>query len=190
MTDITPLVPRQPVPDLTVPLVGRGRTGSDWSVANAEGDPFTMIVVYRGLHCPICKGYIGGLDRMVDKFAEKGVEVIAVSTDPAERAARAVEEWKLEKLPVGHSLSLDTARRWGLYVSTSRGMTSAGVEEPALFAEPGLFFVRPDKTLYFASTQTMPFARPKFEEILPAIDFVVANNYPARGEVDTLPAAA
>jgi len=186
MSDITPLLPRQPVPDLTVPLVG----GGTWSVGDAKGDPFTMIAFYRGLHCPICKGYIGGLDKILDKFSEKGVEVIAISSDTEERAAKAVEEWRLQKLRVGHSLPLEVARRWGLYVSTSRGKTSAGVDEPALFSEPGLFFVRQDKTLYFASTQTMPFARPKFEEILPAIDFVVANDYPARGEVETLPAAA
>lgn len=184
MTDITPLIPRQPVPDLTVPLVG----GGEWSIANARGNPFTMIVFYRGLHCPICKSYIGGLDRLLDKFTDKGIEVIAISSDTAERAAQAVADWKLEKLRVGHSLPLETARRWGLYVSTSRGRTSSGIEEPALFSEPGLFFVRPDRTLYFASTQSMPFARPKFEELLPAIDFVVANDYPARGEVVALPA--
>ena len=28
----------------------------------------------------------------------------------------------------------------------------------------------------------MPFARPHFDEILGAIDFVVKNEYPARGE--------
>jgi len=41
--------------------------------------------------------------------------------------------------------------------------------------------VRPDRTLYFASVQTMPFARPHFTDILAALDFVIAKNYPARG---------
>jgi len=50
--------------------------------------------------------------------------------------------------------------------------------------------VRPDRTLYFASVQTMPFARPHFTDILAALDFVIAKNYPARGEVMNLPAAA
>ena len=54
-----------------------------------------------------------------------------------------------------------------------------GVEEPPLFSELGLFLVRPDRTLYFASVQTMPFARPRFTDILAAIDFVTAKNYPA-----------
>lgn len=58
-----------------------------------------------------------------------------------------------------------------------------GVEEPELFAEPGIFLIKPDQTLYFASIQTMPFARPRFDEILKAIEFVVGREYPARGEV-------
>jgi len=87
-----------------------------------------------------------------------------------------------EQLRVGYVLALKSARQWGLTISTSRGKTSIGIEEPALFSEPGLFLVRPDGTLYWGSTQTMPFARPHFDEILGAIDFVVKNDYPARGE--------
>jgi len=113
-----------------------------------------------------------------------------MSSDTSERAQRAKQEWNLANLRVGYGLDLAVARRWGLYISTSRGMTSTGVEEPALFSEPGLFLVRPDHTLYFASVQTMPFARPHFADILAAPDFVIAKNYPARGEVMNLPAAA
>ena len=83
---------------------------------------------------------------------------------------------------VGHSLTIGAARSWGLYISTGRGMTSAGVEEPALFNEPGVFLVRPDRTLYWAAVQSMPFARPHFRDILGALDFVIAKDYPARGE--------
>ncbi len=67
-------------------------------------------------------------------------------------------------------------------ISTSRGTTSIGIEEPALFAEPAVYLVRPDGTLYYGAVQTMPFARPHFDELLAAIDFVVAKDYPARGE--------
>ena len=66
--------------------------------------------------------------------------------------------------------------------STSRGMTSIGIEEPALFAEPAVYLLRPDGTLYYGAVQTMPFARPHFDELLAAIDFAVAKDYPARGE--------
>ncbi len=138
--------------------------------------------MYRGLHCPICRPYLGELNRLAGEFAQRGVEVIAISSDAAERAAHTVEHWKLDALRVGYGLSIEAARAWGLYISASRGKTSTGVVEPELFAEPGIFLVRPDGTLYFGTVQTMPFARPHFADILPAIDFVLKHDYPARGE--------
>src|SRR3972149_1495142 len=75
------------------------------------------------------------------------------------------------------------ARPFGLWIPPSRGKTSAGIEETSLFNEPGLFLIKPDRTLYCASVQTMPFARPQFADLLGAIDFVIDKNYPARGEV-------
>ena len=60
-------------------------------------------------------------------------------------------------------------------------VSGAGIEEPSLFVEPGIFVVRPNQTLYFAIVQTMPFARPSFGNILKAIDSVIAKDYPARG---------
>ncbi len=61
-------------------------------------------------------------------------------------------------------------------------MTSVGIEEPRRFNEPGLFLVRPDGTLYAASVQSMPFARPHFSDVLAAVEFVTKNDYPPRGE--------
>jgi hypothetical protein len=85
-------------------------------------------------------------------------------------------------LRFGYDLPLGVARDWGLYISTSRGKTSIGIEEPALFSEPGLFVVNADRSLYYLSVQSMPFVRPSFRELLGAIDFAIEKNYPARGE--------
>ncbi|MFZ5539741.1 MAG: peroxiredoxin-like family protein [Pseudomonadota bacterium] len=170
--------PRQPVPELSVPVVD----GGHWTLSERAPQCFAMIVAYRGLHCPICRAYLSELDRLHSQFVARGVDVLAVSADDGGRAERAVAQWGLQNLAVGHSLPIDVARNWGLYVSRSRGPTSAGIEEPSLFTEPGVFVVRPDRTLYFAAVQTMPFARPHFDELLRAIDFVVKNDYPARGE--------
>lgn len=176
---MTQLLPRQPVPALDVPLLG----GGTWSMADQTPENFTMVVFYRGLHCPICGIYLKDLDTKLEEFTKRGVNVVVVSPDGQERAEEARTKWKLDSLSVGYDLDLATARRWGLYVSAGIGVTSAGVEEPDLFSEPGLFFVRPDGTLYFGTVQTMPFARPAFGDILKALDFVLAKNYPARGEV-------
>jgi len=188
MSTINRLFPRQPVPALEVATVG----GGTWRLADQKPENFTLIVFYRGLHCPICANYLGDLNRKAGDFAERGVDIVVISSDGADRAAEAKKKWGMDKLTVGYGLDLDKAREWGLYISSSRGKTSVGIEEPPLFSEPGLFLVRPDGTLYFGSVQTMPFARPRFTDILPALDFVIKSDYPARGEVvdHTSPEAA
>lgn len=85
-------------------------------------------------------------------------------------------------LRFGYGLSLAKAREWGLYISASRGKTSIGIEEPERFSEPGVFLIRTDKTIYYLSVQSMPFVRPNFGEMVQALDFVIKNDYPARGE--------
>jgi peroxiredoxin len=172
------LKPRKPVPALEFDTVDRG----PWSLAGQEPQNFTMVVFYRGLHCPVCRRYTSELNGMIGEFDKRGVSTVIISTDSRERAAEAKEKWGLPNLTVGYGLSIDKAREWGLYISTSRGATSTGVEEPPLFAEPGLFLVKPDGTLYWANVSTMPFARPHFSDIAGAIDFAISKNYPARGE--------
>jgi peroxiredoxin len=179
MTSHTTIFPRQRVPDLSVPIVG----GGTWALADQAPENFTMIVFYRGYHCPICSRYLADLDRRLDKFRELGVTAAAISSDTQERAEKAKSEWEIPNLTLGYGLPLDEARKWGLFISTSKGKTSTGVEEPPLFIEPGLFFVRPDNTLYWSSIQTMPFARPSFAEIQASVAKVLEMNYPARGQV-------
>ncbi|MEK9754522.1 MAG: redoxin domain-containing protein [Rhodospirillaceae bacterium] len=147
MSDITPLVPRQPVPALELPLVAGGL----WKLSEGSPKNLTMVVFYRGLHCPIRSRYLGYRNRKADKFAELGVDVLVASSDDAERGQRAKAEWGLDAVDVAYGLDLKTARKWGLYVSTSRGKTSVGIEEPAMFAEPALYLMRPDGTLYFGT---------------------------------------
>lgn len=172
------LVPRQLVPSLDVPLVGGGR----FVLGAPPPERFDLLVFYRGLHCPICAKYLMELERLAGGFAERGVRVLALSSDNEERAGQMAEKVKAARTRFGHGLPLRSAREWGLYISTSRGKTSLGIEEPALFSEPGVFLVRPDGTLYYGAVQTMPFARPQFQDLLAAVDFAIAKDYPARGE--------
>ena len=172
------LKPRQPVPALAVETLG-----GPWSLAEQTPESFTMIVFYRGLHCPICSKYVHELAKLEGDFNESGIAVITLSQDTRDRAQRAAEEWELGELTVGYGVSDDSVRAWGLHRSAGRGKTSIGIEEPAEFNEPGLFIVRPDKTLYWAQVSTMPFARPHFREILGALKFAIEKDYPARGEL-------
>lgn len=172
------LLPRYPVPSLNVSLVG----GGHFVHGAVPGQKFDLIVFYRGLHCPICAKYLMELERLSSEFASRGVQVLAVSCDDESRGREMAEKVKASGVKFGYGLSLRSARQWGLYISTSRGKTSIGIEEPPLFSEPGVFLVRPDGTLYYGAVQTMPFARPQFQDLLGAIDFAVSKDYPARGE--------
>ena len=172
------LLPRKKVPALSVQTL----TGETFDIATDSGNRGTLAVFYRGLHCPICIKYLTELDKLVGDFNELGLTVIAISSDTKERASGMAEKIGGQQLRLGFGLDLTTARNWGLYISTSRGKTSLGIEEPALFFEPGLFMVSPDQSLYFASVSTMPFVRPNFAELLGALDWIIKHQYPARGE--------
>ncbi|MEJ6390982.1 peroxiredoxin-like family protein [Gymnodinialimonas ulvae] len=174
------LMPRQKTPELNVPLVGGGMF--DLSAETAERG--TVVCFYRGLHCPLCATYLAEFEKLADDFAERGIASVAISSDGAERAAAMKDKIGATQLRFGYDLPLAKAREWGLYISTSRGKTSIGIEEPALFAEPGLFLINPDQTLYYMSVQTMPFVRPHFRELLGAVDFAIEKGYPARGEYE------
>lgn len=172
------LTPRQKAPDLSVETLGFGR----FDLADEAPQHFTLICFYRGLHCPICANYLKELERHTPAFAERGVTTIAISSDNEERARSMAEKVGASALRFGYGLSLAKAREWGLYISASRGKTSIGIEEPERFSEPGVFLIRTDKTIYYLSVQSMPFVRPNFGEMVQALDFVIKNDYPARGE--------
>jgi len=165
--------PRTKVPALSLQIVG----GGQFDMAQSAPKTFALLVAYRGLHCPICKTYLRDLHHKLGEFEALGVEAIAVSTDTQERAERTKAEWEVEKLSIAYGLTIERARAWGLFIS-------AGIKdgEPSLFVEPGLFLIRPDQTLYAASIQTVPFARPSFSDVLAAVKFVTEKDYPARGE--------
>jgi len=172
------LIPRQKVPALDIPTLDHGA----FSLSGETAERGTVIFFYRGLHCPICANYLKEFDKRAPNFAERGVAVLALSSDGEERTRAMADKIENKNLRFGHDLSLSKAKEWGLYISTSRGKTSICIEEPALFSEPGLFMVTPEQSLYYGSVQTMPFVRPHFSELVSALDFAIEKNYPARGE--------
>lgn len=164
--------PRTKTPNLSIDLVN----DTKWSLTDQHPENFTLLVVYRGKHCPICKKYLQTLQKHLTEFTEKGVNVIAVSADSEKRAKASYDEWDVDDLPIGYDFPIEDAREWGLYIS--KGIK----DEPEHFIEPALFIIRPDQTLYASSIQTMPFARPEIEALLKSIDFILKEDYPARGE--------
>ncbi|OGX81285.1 peroxiredoxin-like family protein [Hymenobacter glacialis] len=165
--------PRTKVPTLEVALVD----GGSWNLADANAEFMTMLVFYRGHHCPVCKKSLQQLQATLADFTGLGIKAVAISTNTQELAEKTKQEWSLPDVAVGYGLTIEKAREWGLFVSKA-----ISDSEPAEFSEPGLFLVQPDGTLYAASIQTMPFTRPDFEDLLGGLKFVKTKNYPARGE--------
>jgi peroxiredoxin len=165
--------PTQPVPDLTVPLL----SGGTYRLADQRPKVFTMVVFFRGLHCPVCQAQLRELERRLDELEERGIEVIAVSGETRERTTTLAQDWGLDRLPLGYGLTEAQMRAWGLFIS--HGINE---HEPALFNEPGLFLISPDHTVYYESILSMPAGRPRLDDLLGGIDYWTTHDYPARGE--------
>ena len=166
-------MPGKPAPTLSLPTLG-GR----FDLSRDGGANGTLLVFYRGLHCPICAKQLTELQDAAVSFAQRAVTLVAISADPEEKAREMAEKAGAHDLTVAHSLPLAAARDdWGLLISSAREDS----KEPPLFAEPGVFYVRPDGTLWAEWTQSAPFGRPPVDGFLKAIDFAVDKGYPPRG---------
>lgn len=162
-----------PFPQIQLPIVG----GGSRTLGRAHnGHEWQMVIVYRGLHCPICKRYLSQLQEMASAFYDQKVEIIAVSADPLEKAQKMVEEQALE-LPVAYDLSLDQMAQLGLFISDPR----SAQETDRPFAEPGTFVVNGDGNLHIVDVSNAPFARPDLDALLRGITFLHEKNYPIRG---------
>lgn len=168
----TKLLPGTPAPELIVQTA----QGKSWSLANQAPKNFTLIVFYRGVHCPICKTYLEELEQKLDRFAQLGVEPIAISGDSQERIEQTLNEWEIKALTIGYDLSIEAMRQWGLYISEG-----AAEKEPPLFGEPGLFLIRPNQEVYYVALNNAPFARPRFDDVLSGLEFILQKDYPTRG---------
>lgn len=157
-------------PTLSITKVG----GGDLTPARQPG--WSMVVVYRGKHCPICRKYLDALDGLLDDFTSRDIEVMAVSADPRDRATAQVEAegWKF---PVGYDLSVAQMQQLGLYVSSPRSPE----ETDRPFAEPGLFVINPQGQLQIIDVSNAPFSRPELSGVLDGIKFIQDKQYPIRG---------
>ena len=166
--------PKQTAPDLQFPLLD----GNQWNLEDQKPDNFTLVVFYRGLHCPICKKYLQQLQELLPEFEQRGVNVVAVSMDTEKRARLSRQKWELPNLTLGHSLSEQTARDWALYLS-------AGVKdgEPSEFSEPGLFLIDNGNQVYYSAINSNPWGRPYLPSFVKAVDYIIQSGYPARGEM-------
>lgn len=166
--------PLEKVPEIKVKTL----QGKEWVLSRQKPRHFTMIVFYRGHHCPVCRHYIHELSVQLPEFEKRGVEVIAVSSSSKEKATQSQNEWHTQDLLIGYDYPVDEARKLGLFISKA-----VKENEPAFFFEPALLLISRDGTLYSIALQSIPFARPHFKDVIASLDYILRENYPPRGEV-------
>jgi peroxiredoxin len=167
------LIPNRNAPNLVIPRAG----GGEWSLAEQHSEKFLLLVFYRGHHCPICRSYLEKLSELLGDAAKHGITVFAASGDTEKLACKSQDEWKIDNLDLGYGMTVEQMNDWGLYLSSA-----IKEEEPAVFGEPGLFLIKPDRTVYYAAYNSMPMGRPNLVEVIEFVGFILENDYPARGE--------
>jgi alkyl hydroperoxide reductase subunit AhpC len=166
-------------PSLSLPTL----SGETFTLAENTPESYTVAVFYRGNHCPICAGYLKEFEENYDALKEAGIEVVAVSMDPKEKAEttekKVAESMGLDKLKtrIAYGLTIKGALAWGLYLSHK----IEGSSEPDVFSEAGLFVMHPDNTVFMAQIQSAPFTRPSIQQLIGGLKFAKEHNYPVRG---------
>ena len=166
--------PLEKVPEIKVKTL----EGKEWILSKQKPKKFTLIVFYRGHHCIVCRHYIHDLAIRLPEFEQRGINVIAISSNNKEKAVQSRNEWHTEDLTIGYDYPVDEARKLGLFISKA-----IDEKEPDFFFEPAIFLVSADGTLFSLAIQSIPFARPHFKDILESVDYIIRENYPPRGEV-------
>lgn len=170
------VIPGDTLPAIDAQLAGGG---GSWALSREKPEKLALLAFYRGAFCPICRVWLGDLDRLVPEFEKRGVSVIALSCDAKAPAEKSVADWGLKNLRVGYKLDIDDARRAGLYISEGRGVNpGSGQKETLFFAEPALLLVRPEGELYAAWIQSTPYARVHLAEVLTAVDNFISKGIP------------
>lgn len=161
------------LPAFTLPLV----PGGEATLGKvATPGAWQIVIVYRGLHCPLCNKYLARLEELREGFAKVNAELLAISGDPIEKARAMVENNGLN-FPVAYGLGIDQMRELGLYISDPRGPQ----ETDRPFAEPATFALNGEGRLHLIEISNTPFNRADLAELLDTVDWVQENDYPIRG---------
>ena len=161
-----------------------GQSFPPLTFSRLDGSPYTFggtgswqaLFVFRGQHCPICKGYLADLEARLAKFADLGVFVAAVSAD-SEAQTRITAGATKSTFPLLYGMDNATMRKLGLYVSEPRSEQETDHD----FSEPALFVINPDGLLQVVEIANAPFLRPDLDKLLGGLGYVIANGYPIRG---------
>lgn len=169
------LQPGQAFPPLSFSTLG----GDELTVgAPSNNSNWTLMVVYRGLHCPLCTRYLDELNAVNADLQALNIDLVAASADTQEKAAQQLNGIN-PTFTVGYDLSIAQMQTLGLYISEPR--SAAETDRP--FAEPGVFLIDEHGRLQVIGISNGPFVRPEIKTLIAGLQFIrnPDNNYPTRG---------
>ncbi len=161
------------------PSFALDRMGGGTVVIGGARARWQLVVIYRGRHCHLAKPFFTRLNQMMADFAERNVDVVAISADRHDGAEADVKEfgWTFE---VGYGLTIETMRTIGLYISEPRHAQ----ESDGPHAEPALFALSPRGTAEIIDISNAPFSLPDLGGVLAGITFIQNRGYAAGGTLE------
>jgi peroxiredoxin len=149
----------------------------DLSKISAQAD-WRMVVVYRGVHCPLCTKYLNLLETFKERIAANGVEIVAVSADSEDQLKAHLPALQIS-YPIYYGLTVEQMQTLGLYISHPRSEK----ETDHLFAEPGVFVINDKGQVQVINISNGPLARPEIGTLAGGLEFIKSpeNDYPIRG---------
>lgn len=168
----------KPVPGSTLAPISIPKLGGGQLTIGGARENWSLVVIYRGKHCPRCKKYLNILNEMRQQWGDAGFDIVVASADPIEKAQADLDAFGWE-FDLGYDLSEEQMVSLGLYVTEPLSAS----ETDRRFAEPGTFVIRPDGSTLLISISNGPSARPELTELLDGMIFTKENDRPPRGTV-------
>lgn len=158
------LLPGDQFPSLTLD----GIDGSPVRVG--QHGAWTLLLVYRGAHCSICKKFFHDVEKYRQAWKNLGIETIAACSDSASQVKTFLGEAGYQG-PGAGGLTIGQMRELGVWITdVDQSGLSHGHPEPALF------FIDPEGRVAAAQLATIAFFRPDLATLDMGLKFLVGRN--------------
>ncbi|WP_340679076.1 redoxin domain-containing protein [Paraglaciecola sp.] len=159
------IIPSETLPTMMLKTVESSTHEISQTTSTAH---WKLVVVYRGLHCPMCKQYLVKLQNDYQGFVDAGIDLVAISADSKVKAAQMIkQDCKLE-FPIAYGMSVTQMRQLNLYLSKRIN----GEDAEAIFPEPAVFILQPKGLLHTLNISNAPYMRPAADSLLSTIQYL------------------